>query len=169
MAIRKRTVKREVDTSELDRWIAGALKRSRDVRPPLRHMQRELVKAHDRLFQTDGAPVGGWAPLKSSTFAEKLSQGYSGGTLVRTGDLENSLTQLTNPMGIRDLGPKSMGFGTRVQYAQFHQTGTRNMHERQVVYVPRTFARETGGRVAKHIVEGTVPTTKEAKGLFNVI
>lgn len=154
MAPRKKI---EVDTTALQAYRRGVAQRASDFKPVFRALQDELIDAHSRLFQTEGMAVGGWKPLDRDTFYEKRHKGYgANGILIRTGDLERSLTSRGQfpPMGIRDMSEKSMEYGTRVPYAPFHQMGTRNMHERQIVYVPRTFAAHAANKAAHHVAVG---------------
>ena len=163
MARRKNDSKITVDTRELLKLIADVKRRdAQGFRPVWDIVEKDLEKAHERLFQTEGAPVGGWQPLEANSFYSKRSRGYGNrGILIRTGDLENSLTGFgNNKDGIRDKGRHTMEFGTRVQYAKFHQMGTRYMHERQVVYVPLTFAEETGNKAASFLLAGRMGLAK---------
>ena len=48
--------------------------------------------------------------------------------------------------------------------------GTRKMHERQIVFVPKTFARNAGDMIAEHIIMDTGPrgARSRLRGLFDV-
>jgi phage gpG-like protein len=74
--------------------------------------------------------------------------------MIRSGDLMGSLTSLTGPPN--DIGRTSASFGTDVEYARFHQSGTRHMPARKVVYEPIGFARQFGSRAADWIVDGVI-------------
>ena len=155
MARRKNDSKITVDTRELQKLIGQVNIRKRNFRPVWASAMKDLEQAHQRLFQTAGAPVGGWQPLEANSFYSKRSRGYGNeGILIRTGTLEDSLSSARHSEGVRDMGPTSMEFGTKVEYAKFHQTGTRYMHEREVVYVPRTFASDTGNKAASWLIAG---------------
>lgn len=85
------------------------------------------------IFLEERSPGGNpWAPLAASTIARK---GFSK-ILVETGRLFESLT---TPGGTTDThwetseDPIVLVFGTKVEYAQFHQTGTRRMPARPAV------------------------------------
>lgn len=150
----------DVDTTELRKFITKVKLRERSFKPVFRWALRQLQQAHSRNFQTHGAPVGGWKPLEANTFYDKRHSGYGNrGILVRTGVLEDSLNGSKTSIGafkaIDEIDDHYMRFGTKVPYAKFHQTGTTNMHERQIVFVPRTFARETGNKAAEYLVVGS--------------
>lgn len=70
---------------------------------------------HER-FATEG--FGQWPPLAPSTLAEKTRLGFPITPLVRTGALEQSLTNREISMR---LTPHSMSWGTDVPYAKYHQ------------------------------------------------
>ena len=155
----------DVDTTNLLLFISRVKKNAADFRPVFRWATRQLQQAHSRNFQTHGAPVGGWKPLEANTFYDKRHSGYGNrGILVRTGELEDSLNGSRSSIGafksIDDISFHYMRFGTRVPYAKFHQTGTVRMHERQIVFVPKTFARETANKAADHCIMGGNPLSK---------
>lgn len=83
--------------------------------------------------QFDSKGEGAWPALADSTVREKQQQGWPEDPLVRTGDLKASLV---NPGVAADTGPRHMVYGTDVDYAQFHQAGTRKMPQRQVIPDP---------------------------------
>jgi len=174
MSYTKRTIK--VDTSELRSYVRRVAKRERNFRPVWGEMFNQLAEAHTRNFQTGGASVGGWAPLTPRYFNEKFAQGYGRSTLVREGTLQDALSRfrgrgsetaqnLTSSFWGIDTSPDSP-----ISYASFHQMGTRNMHERQVVFVPKNFARNVGDLAAEHIIEDTGPrgARNRMRGLFDV-
>lgn len=72
-----------------------------------------------------------WKPLAPSTLGEKLRLGYPADTLIRTGDLRDSLTK--RPLSIERLRPHELEAGTAVSYAGFHQSGTKRMPARKLV------------------------------------
>lgn len=82
-------------------------------------------------FDTQGQ--GAWPPLAETTLAEKERGGWPADPLIRTGDLKASLV---DPGRASDKGPRHMIYGTDVEYAWFHQTGTRKMPQRQVIPDP---------------------------------
>jgi phage gpG-like protein len=68
------------------------------------------------------AGFGEWPPLAWSTLKEKVRLGFPLDPLIRTGDLERSLTDREQAMRIL---PQRMTWGTDIPYAKYHQ-GFRN-------------------------------------------
>lgn len=92
-------------------------------------------------FNSAGGMVGGWAPRKHETGKPLM---------VRSSALFDDLSSLSG--GENHIGLTSAEFGTDIEYAHFHQTGTFNMPSRKIVFEPTGFAREVGDMAAKHIV-----------------
>lgn len=96
----------------------------------------ELVKpvvAETEKQQFETAGHGEWPALAPVTLEIKERHGWPLDPLVRTGDLKNSLT---DPGRAADTGPRHMIWSTDVEYARFHQTGTKHMPMRQPVPDP---------------------------------
>lgn len=138
----------EVDgIAEVLRKLEAMELRATNFRPVFWWAREELARANARNFASNGLPVGGWAPRDASI-------DYAWAPLVRTGRLSESLTTLAGPPN--DIGRNSATFGTNVEYARFHQSGTRHMPARRIVFEPVGFAREVGSRAADWIVDGIV-------------
>ena len=157
MSFKTRTVK--VDTKELNAYARRVARRQVNLRPVWGKVFDELADAHVRNFQTGGSLVGGWAPLTPRYFNEKFAQGYGRSTLVREGTLKDALTGFRGRGSETAQGLTSAFWGidtspsSPISYASFHQMGTRNMHERKIVFVPRNFARGVGNIAAEHIIQ----------------
>ena len=78
-------------------------------------------------FETEGH--GEWPGLAASTIERK---GHSE-ILVDTGKLRDSLV---NPAAAMQISARSMSYGTDVDYAGYHQSGTPKMPQRQVISDP---------------------------------
>lgn len=104
-----------------------------------------LETAYTSNFATRGALVGGWAPY--GTWTPMVGEPA---TLVRSGRLLESLATLRGAPN--DIGPKSATFGTNVPYATFHQSGTREMPMRTIVFEPPGFAQIVSRLVADHLI-----------------
>jgi HK97 gp10 family phage protein len=75
------------------------------------------------LFKTEGASLGvEWAPLREAYLKQKLKKGYSEKKLHRTTTLAQSFTSVVRPF--------EAVVGTPVEYAKYHETGTRKMPKR---------------------------------------
>ena len=115
--------------------------RSEDFRITFEYARLLLSRANAENFTTGGLPVGGWRPR---------AQAAEWPIMRKTGHLMESLIDLRGvPNEIR---PKSATFGTAVDYAGFHQTGTTRMASRKIVFEPRGFAREVGEHAIHHIL-----------------
>lgn len=89
----------------------------------------EKMQEYERLqFESEGSyGSGGWDPLKPDYAAWK-EQHYPGKKILqREGDLMASLTEPAAEGAIREFGPNFLVFGTSINYAKYHKTGTPNM------------------------------------------
>lgn len=131
----------EVDMADVLAKLEAMSARSHDFKPVFRDAKRTLEAANASNFDTGGMLVGGWEPRRDR---------YAWPILNRTGTLEGSLTSLDGPPNKID--KTSAQFGTDVEYAKFHQTGTTKMASRKIVFEPRGFARGVAENAADHIL-----------------
>lgn len=147
----------DVDTSKADRRFGQILRRSRDFKPVFRWMFQELQEAHRENFRTQGAASGfPWKPLEPQYASWKIENYGANGVLVRSGDLERSLTMNSGRGAVRDIGARTAEFGTKLPYAKFHQSGTSNMAQRKPLFLPRLMAGRTADAVGEYLVHGSV-------------
>jgi len=124
--------------------------RAKFVVPPLWPMWRAYVSAmNEANFDSSGLPVGGWAPHDATYGAFR----GPATTLVRTGKLKFSLT---GGLLVDNVSGDSVSFGTRVEYAKFHQYGTREMPARKIVFEPEGAADFFGGMIGKWIATNKI-------------
>jgi phage gpG-like protein len=82
-------------------------------------------------FDTEG--FGTW-PALSPGYAKWKAKNYPGKPiLTRTGALRESLTSKSGAAAIYEPEPQQLTLGTRIKYAEFHQTGTSRMPARPPV------------------------------------
>lgn len=168
MARKRKSIK--VDTRELSAYARRVKVREKNFRPVWQDVFDDLADAHMRNFQTDGAAVGGWAPVTGRYFNEKFKQGYGGRTMIRTGSLRDALSSFRGAGSERAqrLTSASWGIDTSdaspISYAKFHQTGTRNLHERQIVFTPRGFGKRVAEMIGEHIVVDKGPSGARTRG-----
>lgn len=144
-----------------DRWRAkhffGVKRRMNDmgarakfIAPPLWPVWRAYVASmNEANFDSSGLPVGGWAPHDATYGAFR----GPATTLVRTGKLKFSLT---GGLLTESVSNDSVSFGTRVEYAKFHQYGTTEMPARKIVYEPVGAAKFFGGMVAEWVAWNSI-------------
>ena len=120
--------------------------RSKDVRPVLEYGRQRLRLANAENFGLGGLPSGGWEPRKDAK---------PWPLMVRTGKLLASLTSLFGAPN--NIDRMSAEFGTRIEYAKFHQYGTSRMPARKVVFEPRGFASDLASKAARFIAHGVTP------------
>lgn len=136
----------DVDIKDAMQRLDGMSGRATNFRPIFWYARKELELANAANFTTRGLPSGGWAPR---------SQVYTWPIMRKTGTLFTSLTSLRGAPN--DIGRKQAIFGTNVEYAKFHQRGTRNMPKRLVVFEPPLFARRLAVAAAEYVADGVVP------------
>lgn len=133
--------------------LEGIKQRLENQQVPLRQARAMLAAANAKNFSSNGLPVGGWAPLDAEYGAWK-SRRYPGAPpMVANGKLFRSLIALDGG-SMNIVSPKSATYGTDVEYAKFHQYGTRKMPKRKIVFEPVGFAAELGQIMAKWTARG---------------
>jgi hypothetical protein len=125
--------------------------RARDARPALRMVMAELRADEAARFKSGR----GWRRLDPDTVARKRRMGLPAGRLIGEGKLEQSLTRAKGPDAIRELGPTSLRFGTRVAYARYHQSGKGGVPKRRLVAVSREARTRTRRHLRDYIVGDT--------------
>jgi len=114
------------------RKLEGMATRAGLTEPAMEEIVEYIQKRERQLFQSSGASAGRpWAPREASTKAG-VKPGESSDTLVRTGALEDSLTNRHDSNAIRRIGPGWLQFGTKLEYADVHKTGFKDRHGNRV-------------------------------------
>lgn len=131
----------DVDDAGAMAYLTRMEQRADNFRPVFRWAKRELRKANAENFTSGGLPVGGWVPR---------TREYAWPIMRKSGKLFNSLANLNGPSN--QIHSHYANFGTKIEYAKFHQYGTSRMPKRQIIFVPTLFAKELGSKAAKHIV-----------------
>lgn len=142
------TISIEVDAAETIQMLENMKLRSTNFKPIFWYAEKELKLANAANFTSSGLPVGGWAPRDGES-------SYAWPLMIRTGKLFQSLSTLRGAPN--NIDRMEATFGTNVEYAKFHQFGTRNMPKRQVVFEPPLFAKRLGVAAAKYVTDGLVP------------
>jgi len=148
------TIEVDVKADDVLELLDDMKDRAGDMRPVFRWAKTQLELANSQNFAANGLPSGKpWKPLDKDYGAWKSANFPGAGTMVRSGNLFRSLTNLTDSTA-NTITKTSATFGTSVEYAKFHQYGTTKMPARKIVFTPREFPRELGTEIAKYLVLG---------------
>lgn len=124
---------------------------SKHMLPAWSNVREDFSRLTARQFATNGR--GRWAPLASSTIAERVAKGYGlGPTLVREDDLIDSLTIPGASYNITRITSVALEAGTVIPYARFHQYGTRRMPARKVIDLTPIDRRRWAWLVQEHLM-----------------
>lgn len=108
----------------------------KDLSDAFREIAKDFHESEERQFDTEGGyGAGGWAPLAPSTIESKARRGFPDRILVRTGQLRDSLMG-RGPRAVEVVRPLELRVGTELDYARYHQRGTRRMPARPVIMLP---------------------------------
>lgn len=98
-----------------------------DMTPVMTEIGETLRDEALDAFRQQAAPTGAaWAPLAASTLTRRRGGGAGARILQDTGVLRNSITTQL-------LSSHAVAVGTRMEYAKFHQFGTRKMPARPML------------------------------------
>jgi len=131
----------------------------RDFRPAFVVIDKHVTTVFARQFASLGA-FGGtlWAALRPSTIRARASVGRGRGGILRdTNRLWASLVKGRGPESVRVIGKDDYRRGTAVPYAQYHQSGTASMPQRQVIPdpMPRAVTQVWAKILARYIETGS--------------
>lgn len=118
---------------QLSRDLLRFAQRANDMEPALDALADDFLAIERQQFSSEGGRSGGWAPLAPDYARTKALQFPGKGILERHGDLRASLTEEGAKGSIRRVTSDELLVGTDVDYAHFHQSGTRKMPRRRVV------------------------------------
>lgn len=130
---------------EVRAWgIEGAVRefmavgaRADDLTIPYRWIANDFERIMDRAFATEGQSTGpAWRPLTLPWLIHKISAGKDHGILQYNRDLVRSLTKRNAKGAVRTVRHDTLILGTRIDYSEFHVTGTRNMPRRNFMRIP---------------------------------
>ncbi len=141
----------EFNPDDLEDELDDIKNRSRNFTPLFSRIEEDLRWHWAGNFTSNGLPVGGWAPLDPEYAAWKATH-FPGSTMIRSGKLFKSLSE--HHGSVNDIGRHEARFGTKIEYAKFHQMGTTKMPKRQLVYEPAE-ASLRWGEWAKDHLKGT--------------
>ncbi len=129
--------------------------RAADARPAWPAVGGVVAGEVREQFASGGARFGRgqrWSPLDPAYLRRKRAAGFSGGILVRTGALRDSLT--SRPMSIERYTPDSARFGTSDPKAHFAQGVRRRGRARPVLDVTREMRRRINKKLSNYLTDG---------------
>lgn len=102
--------------------LNGVVARSTNMAPVMLDIGLYLMGVTLRNFEAEGRPK--WTPLKPSTIADRIRQGYGPGPMLqRTKALIRSLTVKGAPFQVFQARPRSLVLSSRLFYFEIHQKG----------------------------------------------
>lgn len=120
---------------QIERQLIRFGKRAIDAKPAFAAIAEALLKIEERQFNSQGGTgSGGWAPLSIATLKGKKDQRILHDTL----DLRNSLTRRSDSNLKLIITDSFMVFGSKLEYAKYHQLGTSKMPQRRPVELTGT-------------------------------
>lgn len=129
--------------------------RAADVRPAWPYVGDTVAGAMVDQFETEGASGGApWAPLSPPYLRWKIRNGFDPRKLRQTGAMRESLT--SDPMAIEEYQPQQARFGSDDPKLHFHQSGTRFMPARPVLFMTPQLERDVARILVRYIVDGRV-------------
>ena len=122
-----------LDLNPVERLLYGLSERAQDLRPAWRVIHQDFLQVEKAQFESEGGYSGLSWPALSTRYAAWKAKHYPGRKLlVQTGRLQSSLTTVNSDHRFISL-PQEVTMGTGVQYAGFHESGTRRMPSRPPV------------------------------------
>lgn len=102
-------------------------------------------------FETEGQPVGGWAPLSPGYAAWKAKKVGDQPILVRTGRLKDAFNPAGSPDQVLEVTADTVMMGTRLPYAAAHHFGNpaANLPQRRILWLRSS---EVYGKLAQRWV-----------------
>ena len=148
------------------RYLLGVEQDTRNARPALTKIGRDMRRYERELFDSQGASGGmPWAPDKPATLAAKSQLRTVAGASRRrrldprvnhaTRRLRKSLTT-GGPGAIRRSTRDSLTFGTSVSYAKYAQRGTKYAPARPVLRFTKPQKKAMRQTILRWILDGTL-------------
>lgn len=97
---------------------------------------------------------GGWPALKQATEDAKASAGLDPRILHATLALRRSLTESSDQNQLKTITDSLLIFGSRLEYAVFHQFGTVKMDQRRPVEIRLDHRKNIMKKLQRWVVKG---------------
>lgn len=158
-----KTLSWEVDASEAIAFVDKMIRNAASYREPLSEAAKFLRVEFQENFNSQGAMVGGWAPLSPRTSAWRVKHGYPAThpILVNEGGLRTAVKMMGE-----DVGAKEAHLSVNHPLAPYHQYGSTKVHlpQRKILFEPKGFADLLARRLTAHIIPNRM--TAELRRLF---
>ena len=140
--------------TKLQRRLEGLTSRVTDLRPVWGAIAGEFREGEREVFESEGAVEGWeqWAPLDPVYAARKVKYGFPDIIMVRSGDLEDSLTGF-GPGSIFRPEPMSLEIGTSLPHAKYHQRAKPPRKKREPIRVTEEQLEIWGDIIERFVVE----------------
>lgn len=142
----------------VEREVRKIAKRAKDPKEIFETIAEDFADYESTVFVNAGAVHGmkGWAKLKPATLKEKRLKGFSSRILVRTGRLEESLTDTKDKDFVfRVIGKNRMEIGTRLPYAEILKKGEKGrMARRNPIRIPQEKVKAWGLMFKRFVLGG---------------
>lgn len=126
----------EVDgQTQFNRQLQGIQDDVKDFRPAFELIYAEFLETESKQFGAEGSFEGNskWAPL-SEDYETWKSRHFPGKPILELhGNLKRSLTERSAPGAVYRASDKDLEMGTSINYAIYHQRGTRKMPARKPI------------------------------------
>ena len=140
---------------EISPRMAQLMDSLKDFTEPLKKAEEYMLGSITETFRVGGRPEK-WAPLKPSSIRARAYRHRRGSSarakrarkkaieimmagnirpLIDTGTLMRSVTARSDPRGIRQLTKTELVIGTNVEYAPYHQYGTKHIPARPFLQI----------------------------------
>jgi phage gpG-like protein len=130
--------------------LEGIRRRALDLRVPFGEFRSVWQASINDVFDAGGYPVP-WEQL-APTYENWKSAHYPGQPILRATDrLHDSLTDMTSDTVWR-VTPRTIQFGSRVPYFQFHQSGTSKMPARPPLVLTEEAGQALQGLVGDYVM-----------------
>jgi phage gpG-like protein len=133
-------------------YVDDLVRRSANLSAPFQRFQKYWFDDIDDNFAAGGGVVE-WPALSPAYAADKAIR-YPGQPIMRASDrLYESLTSQTGDT-VWQVTPRTIVFGSKVPYFEYHQTGTNKMPARPVLVLSDQAARKLMSMVEEYTMTG---------------
>lgn len=123
------------DTKKIERRLRILSNGVSDFRKPLKDSADLSKKLFEGNFPKQGTEFKKWKNLSPATIAAKVRMGFSRKPLIATGKLRKGFKtlKLTRFFAV---------VSNKVKYYKYHQTGTKRLPKRQMIFVNRKLSKK---------------------------